>query len=162
MGSLRRRTRIVQSKAYRRKAPIGSGLDQRASEKSSSRKLSLQVYGYWYVSGMRIDLLYFEGCPNYRAAQHDLKQALLEEDIQCHIQLIAVNTNEEAQRVQFPGSPTIRVNGSDLFPAAERQGWGRGCRMYTTPEGLRGTPTKGMLREALRRQVGLPPSRNYR
>ena len=132
------------------------------SGKSSSRKLSLQVYGIWYVSGMKIDLLYFEGCPNFRAAQHDLKQALLEEDIPCHIQLIAVDTDDEAQRVQFPGSPTIRVNGSDLFPAAERQDWGLGCRMYTTPKGLRGTPTKRMLREALRRQVALSPFRNYR
>ena len=86
------------------------------------------------MSGMRIDLLYFEGCPNYRAAQHDLEQTLLEENIPCHIQLIAVNTDEEAQRVQFSGSPTIRVNGSDLFPAAERQDWGLGCRMYATPE----------------------------
>ena len=100
---------------------------------------------------MKIELLYFDECPNYQAALQALKQALLEEGIQSQIQLIAVNANKEAQRVQFPGSPTIRVNDSDLFPAAERQAWGLGCRMYATPEGFRGTPTKVMLREALRR-----------
>ena len=100
---------------------------------------------------MKIELLYFDECPNYQAALQALKQALLDEGLQAQIQLIAVNTIEEAQNVQFPGSPTIRVNDSDLFPAAERQAWGLGCRMYATPEGSRGTPTKVMLREALRR-----------
>jgi hypothetical protein len=100
---------------------------------------------------MKIELLYFDECPNYQAALQALKQALLEEGIQSQIQLIAVNTIEEAQKVQFPGSPTIRVNECDLFPAAECQAWGLGCRMYATLEGSRGTPTKVMLREALRR-----------
>ena len=100
---------------------------------------------------MKIELLYFDECPTYQAALQALKQALLEEGIQSQIQLIAINTIEEAQKVQFPGSPTIRVNGGDLFQAAERQAWGIGCRMYTTPEGLRGTPTKEMIREALPR-----------
>ena len=101
---------------------------------------------------MKIELLYFDGCPTYMQAQQVLKQALLEEGIHAQIRLIAVNTNEEAQGMQFPGSPTIRVNGRDLFPAPERQAWGLGCRMYPTPEGLRGTPTKEMLREALLNQ----------
>jgi|SRR5215207_217785 len=102
--------------------------------------------------GMKIELLYFDECPTYKSAQQSLQQALSEEGIEARIQLLAVNTSEEAQRMQFPGSPTIRVNGRDLFPAAERQDWALGCRMYTTPEGLWGTPTKAMLREALLRQ----------
>ena len=98
---------------------------------------------------MKIEILYFDGCPTYRPAQEALKQALSEEGIDVRIQLLAVNTDEEAQRMQFPGSPTIRVNGRDLFPAPELQDVGLGCRTYATPEGLRGTPTKDMLREAL-------------
>ena len=98
---------------------------------------------------MKIELLYFDGCPTYEPAQQTLQQTLSEEGIEARIQLLAVNTNKEAQRMQFPGSPTIRVNGRDLFPAPERQGWGLGCRMYPTSEGLQGTPTKAMLREAL-------------
>ena len=101
---------------------------------------------------MKIELLYFDGCPTYKPAQQTLQQALSEEGIGVRIQLLAVNSNEEAQRRQFPGSPTIRVDGCDLFPAGERQEWGLGCRMYTTPEGLRSTPTKAMIREAMLRQ----------
>ena len=98
---------------------------------------------------MKIELLYFRECPTYKPAQQTLQQALSEEGIEAQIQLLVVNSNEEAQRIQFPGSPTIRVNGRDLFPPAERQDWGLGCRMYPTPEGLRGAPTKAMLSEAL-------------
>jgi hypothetical protein len=109
----------------------------------------LDIYECWDVYGMKIELLYFDRCPTYRPAQEALKQALSEEDIDARIELLAVNTNEEAQRRQFPGSPTIRVDGCDLFPAGERQDWGLACRMYLTPEGLRGAPRKAMLREAL-------------
>ena len=100
---------------------------------------------------VKIELLYFDGCPTYEPAQQALKDALSEEGIDTRIQLIAVNTNEEAQRMRFPGSPTIRVSGRDLFPTTEHESWGLGCRMYATPEGLRGTPTVAMLREALPR-----------
>jgi hypothetical protein len=50
----------------------------------------------------------------------------------------------------FPGSPTIRVEGEDLFPAPEREDWRLGCRVYATPDGLRGSPSAEMLREALK------------
>lgn len=48
-----------------------------------------------------------------------------------------------------PGSPTIRVGGEDLFPVPERVGYALGCRMYATPEGLRGSPTEEMVRTSL-------------
>jgi hypothetical protein len=41
------------------------------------------------------------------------------------------------------------VDGRDLFPVPERAEYALGCRMYATPEGLRGAPTTEMLREAL-------------
>jgi hypothetical protein len=65
------------------------------------------------------------------------------------VKLVAVNTDEEAQQLRFPGSPTIRVDGDDLFPVPEREVWALGCRTYLTPEGLKGWPTPQMLRDAL-------------
>jgi hypothetical protein len=61
-----------------------------------------------------------------------------------------VNTDEDAQRLRFPGSPTTRADGRDLFPVGERENWRLGCRVYATPEGLKGSPTAEMLREALK------------
>jgi hypothetical protein len=69
--------------------------------------------------------------------------------VEAEVRLIAVDSDEEARRLRFPGSPTIRVDGEDLFHVAGREDWRLGCRVYATPQGLRGSPTAEMLREAL-------------
>jgi hypothetical protein len=98
---------------------------------------------------MKVEVLYFDGCPTYEMATKTLRAVLAEEGSEAEVQLVAVNTDEEAGRLRFPGSPTIRVDGEDLFPVAEREDWRQGCRVYATPQGLRGSPTAEMLREAL-------------
>jgi len=101
---------------------------------------------------MKVEILYFDGCPAYGTAEKTLKQVLADESIEANVTLVAVNTDEEASRLRFPGSPTIRVADRDLFPAPEREDWRLGCRVYATPEGLEGSPTAEMLREALERR----------
>ncbi len=96
---------------------------------------------------MRVEVLYFDGCPTYLGAEKTLRDVLSWEDAE--IELVAVNTDEEARKLRFPGSPTIRVDGRDLFPVPERAEYALGCRMYATPEGLKGSPTAKMLKEAL-------------
>ena len=98
---------------------------------------------------MKIQVLYFDGCPTYEAAAKTLRAVLAEEGMEAEVQLVAVNSDEEAGRLRFPGSPTIRVDGEDLFSVAQREDWRLGCRVYATPQGLRGSPTAEMLREAL-------------
>ena len=98
---------------------------------------------------MKVEVLYFDGCPTYEMATKTLRAVLAEEGSEAEVQLVAVNTDEEAGRLRFPGSPTIRVDGEDLFPVAEREDWRQGFRVYATPQGLRGSPTAEMLREAL-------------
>lgn len=98
---------------------------------------------------MKLEVLYFDGCPTYHMANETLKRVLAEEDIAAEIRMVAINTDEEAMRLRFPGSPTIRVDGRDLFPTGEREDWRLGCRIYSTPEGLKGHPTIGMVKEAL-------------
>jgi hypothetical protein len=46
--------------------------------------------------------------------------------------LVAVDTDGEAERLRFPGSPTIRVEGEDIFPSegTEWEDWRLGCRLY--------------------------------
>ena len=103
---------------------------------------------------MEVEILYFEGCPSYLEAEETLRWVLEEEGVDAEVDLIAVNTTEEAQELRFAGSPTIRVDGDDLFPVPKRAEYALGCRMYTTPEGLRGAPTTEMLREALAKMDG--------
>jgi hypothetical protein len=90
---------------------------------------------------MRVELLYLDGCPNWPVADERLAQALSEvgrTDIT--VARRAVETVAEAQTVGFTGSPTVRVNGRDPFAAGDEQ-VGMACRVYSTPEGLGGSPT---------------------
>jgi len=51
--------------------------------------------------------------------------------------------------LEFLGSPSIRVNGVELW-TEERDAFALSCRVYPTSEGMKGWPTVGMLREKLR------------
>ncbi|MFJ2033692.1 thioredoxin family protein [Streptosporangium sp. NPDC087985] len=98
---------------------------------------------------MDIELLYFAGCPNWQLAQERLSKALTVADrSDLVVNLYAVETDEEAQALRFPGSPTIRIDGHDPFPSAART-YGLTCRVYTTPDGLAGAPTVDQLVQAL-------------
>lgn len=86
---------------------------------------------------MKVEILYFDGCPTYVAAEKAVREALADEGTEAGVELVAVNTAEEAQELRFPGSPTIRVDGRDLFPTPEREDWRLGCRVYATPKASR-------------------------
>ncbi len=98
---------------------------------------------------MKVEVLYFDGCPTYETATKTLRVVLAEERLEADVELVAVNTDEEARGLKFPGSPTLRVDGEDLFPIGEREDWRLGCRVYATPGGLKGSPTAEMVRNAL-------------
>ena len=105
---------------------------------------------------MKVEILYFDGCPTYLRAEEILRGVLAQEGVEAEVELGAVNTDEEAQRLRFAGSPTIRVDGEDLFPVGDRAGYALGCRMYATPEGLRGSPTAEMVRASLAERNPVP------
>ena len=98
---------------------------------------------------MRVEVLYFEGCSSYWRMETLLRDVLAEADIEAVVDFVRVDTNEEAERLQFAGSPALRVNGGDLFPVPEQHTWALGCRTYQISEGLKGWPTREMIREAL-------------
>jgi hypothetical protein len=98
---------------------------------------------------VKVEVLYFDGCPTYKTATKALQTLLAKEGVEAEVELVAVNNDDEAQWLRFPGSPTVRVDGRDLFPAPEREDWRLGCRIYATPQGLKGSPTAEMLKEAL-------------
>ena len=97
---------------------------------------------------MQIELLYLDGCPSYRVAENWLREVLAEANVPDPITMIEIKTEMDAQHWKFPGSPTIRFGGVDPFAQGEAS-YGLECRVYVTPDGLRGWPTKHMLREAL-------------
>lgn len=98
---------------------------------------------------MKVELLYFEGCPNWTVADEQLAQALTtlrRDDIT--VERRQVETTTQAEEFGFTGSPTIRVDGRDPFATGE-QHVGLACRVYSTPKGLSGSPTVEQLVEVL-------------
>jgi hypothetical protein len=83
-----------------------------------------------------IELLWWEGCPSYPDAIDQLKQVLRDEDLDPDgFAMRQVETDEEAQRERFPGSPTIRIDGEDLVTPAEGEPFTLTCRVYRLRDG---------------------------
>ncbi len=98
---------------------------------------------------MRIDVLYFEGCPSWKDAIGNLKASLDAEGLESDIRLVKVADDEDAARLKFLGSPSFQVDGVDWWPEL-RSRYHLCCRVYNTPLGMRGEPTVEMLREKIR------------
>lgn len=101
---------------------------------------------------MRVELLWFAGCPNWQDTEGRLRQALALAGVDAEPVLVEVGTPEDAVRSGFRGSPTVLVDGVDPF-AGEQDPVGLACRVFRTPEGLRGAPTVDQLVAVLRAAV---------
>jgi hypothetical protein len=103
---------------------------------------------------MRIDLLWWEGCPSHAETLEDLNRILEEEGAEAEVELIEIETDEQAQAERFPGSPTIRIDGDDALPAPEGDPFSLTCRVYRLRDGrVSPTPDPEDLREAVRRAL---------
>jgi hypothetical protein len=97
-------------------------------------------------SRLQIEVLYFEGCPNHLSTVERIDSVLREEGCSANVREVLVPDVQTAQRVNFLGSPTVRVNGIDIEPAAlDRKDFGLMCRRYPT-----GGPSHVLIRTAVR------------
>jgi hypothetical protein len=100
---------------------------------------------------MNVELLYFDGCPKHPLVLAHLRELLSQIAPTATLQQVRLNSDQQAQAERFLGSPTIRVNGSDIEPHADaRHDYGMRCRLYRSPDGLTGIPTEKWLVAALR------------
>lgn len=97
-----------------------------------------------------VELLYFDGCPNHEPA-HALVTALARElSLDIELRLVRVADQQDAERLRFLGSPTIRVDGVDVDPhASNRAQYALCCRVFTTAGGVAGQPDERWVRDAL-------------
>jgi hypothetical protein len=99
---------------------------------------------------VQIELLYWDGCPSYPEAKAMLEDVLARRGIEAPIDMREVKTDEEAQALRFPGSPTIRVDGRDVDPAGADARPALNCRIYHLPDGrVSPVPTRDQLEAAL-------------
>jgi hypothetical protein len=104
---------------------------------------------------MRVELLWWDGCPSYDAALTELQEVLREEGLDAsRIEVREVPTDADAEREQFVGSPTIRIGGREVAPEPGEPA-GLTCRVYHRRDG-RVSPTpdpediRAVLKEAAR------------
>ena len=100
---------------------------------------------------MKIEVLYFLGCPNHVPAAERVREALRDEGLTGEIVEIEVADPETAQRMKFLGSPSIRVDGLDIeTEARSAKEFGLMCRTYAVNGRREGLPSSDMLRSAIR------------
>jgi hypothetical protein len=96
---------------------------------------------------MRIEVLYFDGCPNHAPTVERVKQMAVALGVQEKVEEIEVTSLDQAQQLHFLGSPTVRVNGVDIDPSArQRTNYGLSCRVYSAVSGV---PPDGLIMAAL-------------
>lgn len=63
---------------------------------------------------MRVEVLYFNGCPNHLPAVERVRDILNGMGLHHDVREIEVDTYEKAEASRFLGSPSVRINGVDI------------------------------------------------
>ncbi|CAN5587391.1 hypothetical protein BH24ACT20_BH24ACT20_05840 [soil metagenome] len=100
---------------------------------------------------MKIDFFYFEECPSHEQALERLRKVIAEEEIEADISITEVSTEEQAQDLEFAGSPTILVEGRDISPHLEHPNYALTCRTYHLEDGrISPLPSEDMIRSTIK------------
>lgn len=105
---------------------------------------------------MNVEVLYIADCPGWQTAQRLVEQALAHtgrSDVIVRARMIG--SRAEAMESAFTGSPTILVDGVDLFAGGSSAGE-LACRVYETPAGLAPAPGLDQVIAALESRIPTP------
>lgn len=103
-----------------------------------------------------VEVLYFDGCPGIEAALESVKTAVsrCSHAEAVELRTVQVTDEESAHRLRFLGSPSVRVDGRDVEPEADkRSDFGVQCRVYSVDGRLRNTPARAWIERALGAQA---------
>lgn len=98
----------------------------------------------------KVELLWWEGCPSWERALAELREEMEAVGLDpAVVEIREVETDEDASREGFVGSPTIRVNDEDIQPPSGEPA-GLTCRVYRLRDGrISPLPDRADLRDAL-------------
>jgi hypothetical protein len=101
---------------------------------------------------MRVEMLFWAGCPSHETALRELRTVLAEEGADPDaVEVREIVTDGEVAAESFIGSPTIRIDGVDVQPEPNEP-VGLSCRVYRRRDGrFSPTPDPDDLRDAVRR-----------
>jgi hypothetical protein len=99
---------------------------------------------------VRIDFLFWRECPSHPEARALLREVMKERGVEAEVVEREVLTQDEAEELAFPGSPTIRVDGRDVDPSGVGGHPALTCRIYHLPDGrVSPVPSRKQLEEAV-------------
>jgi len=105
------------------------------------------------MASVDVEVLVVADCPNEGGAVALVRRALDDVGLKrVPIRTRVVVDEREAEELGFVGSPTIRVNGCDLF-ASPGRATGLACRVYIARGVQSGLPDLTELRQALKREA---------
>lgn len=97
-----------------------------------------------------VTFLFYEDCPSHQPALERLREVLDEEGIDAEVEVVEVESEEQARAQHFVGSPTILVNDQDIDPPPPDSYYTLTCRAYHLEDGrISPLPSRGMIRRAI-------------
>lgn len=103
-----------------------------------------------------VELFWWQGCPSWERALAELRGVMSEQGLDPETVVVReIDTEMDAERQAFVGSPTIRVDGEDVQAPPEDEPVGLTCRVYRRRDGrVSPLPDPEDVREALSRTNG--------
>jgi hypothetical protein len=107
------------------------------------------------MSTPRVELLWWQGCPSWERALDDLRRAMTEAGLDpASVEIREIESESDAEREAFVGSPTIRVDGRDIEPPPPDQAPALACRVYRRGDGrISPLPDPDRVRHAFTRSA---------
>ncbi len=100
-----------------------------------------------------ITILAREDCPNRAMALLVVERVVDETGIPAEIEVVEVESDDDAEGYRALGSPTVLVDGRDVDPEPLYGAFSADDRIYKTPRGPSGWPEPEWIRDALLRAV---------
>jgi hypothetical protein len=101
---------------------------------------------------MKIEVLYFDGCPGHERLMPRLRELLAAEGVEDPVSVLRVQSLQDAEQQRFLGSPTLRIDGVDVDPTAVgRTDFGLKCRLYRNEGRQETLPPEEWIVDAIER-----------
>ena len=70
---------------------------------------------------IKITLQYFDGCPNWKQTEKELRQVVDNLHVDADISFEKIESHTDAEKIGFRGSPTILIGGAIPSPMPTRR-----------------------------------------
>jgi len=71
---------------------------------------------------IEVQILYSEGCAHASSTEALVHSVAKELGLDIRVEMIRVGNEDQARRLEYLGSPTVRVNGKDIDAAGHSSG----------------------------------------